>query len=220
MWIYPGLISYPHLTYWHLIYSRGRLRIWSIGLSQSICSDCRFKWSVILLRWTRPAGDLPHEEVHLDDEVPSNACNIIVMGIRRSLLNVGDKYVDTYLASIYCNGIQNKALGMSAWSSLIGSLINAIEAEPIIAKWESRAWSSDIYGNYWNNVWWMRWFKWSCERSIRHMCWINTVPLCNISSKWHELKYAVNRILKIRHEILGGLISLNYKYATYKSRTE
>jgi hypothetical protein len=139
---------------------------------------------------------------------------------RRSLLNVGDKYVDTYLAPLDCKWIQNKVLGMSALSSLIGSLINAIEAEPIIAKWKSRAWSSDIYGHYWNNVWWMRWFKWSCERSIPHMCWINTVPLCNLSGKWHELKYAVNRILKIRHEILGGLISLNYKYATYKSRTE
>ena len=117
---------------------------------------------------------------------------------RRSLLNVGDKYVDTYLASLDCKGIQNKVLGMSALSSLIGSLINAIEAEPIIAKWKSRAWSSDIYGHYWNNVWWMRWFKWSCERLIPHVCWINTVPLCNISGKWHELKYAVNRILKIR----------------------
>jgi hypothetical protein len=85
MWIYPGLISYPHLTYWHLIYSRGRLRIWSIGLSQSICSDCRFTWSVItLLWWTRPAGDLPHEEVHLDDEIPSNAHNIIVLGIQNN----------------------------------------------------------------------------------------------------------------------------------------
>jgi len=113
-----------------------------------------------------------------------------------------------------------KVLGMSALSSLIGSLINAIEAEPIIAKWKSRAWSSDIYGHYWNNVWWMRWFKWSCERPIPRMCWINTVPLCNISGKWHELNYAVNRILKIRHEILGGSISLNYKYATYKSHTE
>jgi hypothetical protein len=112
MWIYPGLISYPHLTYWHLIYSRGRLQIWSIGLSQSICSDYRFTWSVItLFRWTRPVGDLPHEDVHLDDEVPSNARNIIVLGIRnnesfvfgkwrRSLLNVGDKCVDTYIASI------------------------------------------------------------------------------------------------------------------------
>jgi hypothetical protein len=101
--MYPGLISYPHLTYWHLIYSRGRLGIWSIGLSQSICSHCRFTWSVItFLRWTRPGGDLPHEEVHLDDEVPSNARNIIVLGIRnnesfvfgkwrKSLLNVGDK---------------------------------------------------------------------------------------------------------------------------------
>jgi hypothetical protein len=81
MWIYPRLISYPHLTYWHVIYSRGRLRIWSIGLSQSICSDCRFAWSIItLLRWTRPASDLPHDEVHLDDEIPSNARNIIVLG--------------------------------------------------------------------------------------------------------------------------------------------
>jgi hypothetical protein len=146
MWIYPGLISYPHLTYWHLIYSRGCLRIWSISLSRSICYDCRFTWSVItLLRWTRPAGNLPHEEVHLDDEVPSNARNIIVLGVRnnesfvfgkwrRSLLNVGDKCVDIYLASLDCKWIQNKVLGTSAWSSLIGSLINAIEAEPIIAK--------------------------------------------------------------------------------------
>ena len=67
MWIYPGLISYPHLTYRYLIYSRGRLRIWSIGLSQSICSDCRFTWSVITLLWLiHPDGDLPHEEVHLE----------------------------------------------------------------------------------------------------------------------------------------------------------
>jgi hypothetical protein len=50
---------------------------------------------------------------------------------------VGDKCVDTYLASIDCKGIQNKVLGMSALSSLIGSLINAIEVEPIIAN-ESR----------------------------------------------------------------------------------
>jgi hypothetical protein len=181
MWIYPGLIAYPHLTYWHLIYSRGRLCIWSIGLSQSICSNCRFTWSVItLLRWTRPAGDLPHEEVHLDNEIPTNAHNIIVLGIRnnesfvfgkwrRSLLNVGDKCVDTYLTSIDCKGIQNKVLGMSALSSLIGSMINAIEVEPIITKWKSWAWSSDIYGHYWNNVWWMRWFKWSSKRPI---------PLC------------------------------------------
>jgi hypothetical protein len=195
MWIYPGLILYPHLTYWHLIYSRGRLWIWSIGLSQSICSDYRFTWSVItLLRWTRPDDDLPHEEVHLDDEIPSNARNIIVLGIRnndsfvfgkwqRSLLNVGDKCVDTYLASLDCKGIQNKVLGMSACNSLIGSLINAIEAEPIIAKWKSWAWSSDIYGHYWNNMWWMRWFKWSCKRPIPHVCWINNVPLCNISGK-------------------------------------
>jgi hypothetical protein len=194
MWIYPGLISYPHLTYWHLIYSRGRLRIWSISLSRSICYDCRFMWSVItLLRWTRPAGNLPHEEVHLD-EVPSNARNIIVLGIRNnesfvfgkwriSLLNVGDKCVDIYLASLDCKWIQNKVLCMSAWSSLIGSMIKAIEAEPIIAKWKSRAWSSDIYGHYWNNMWWMQLFKWSCKRPIPYVCWINTVPLCNISGK-------------------------------------
>jgi hypothetical protein len=48
-------------------------------------SDCRFTWSVItLLRLIHPAGDLPHEEVHLDDEVPSNARNIIVLGIRNN----------------------------------------------------------------------------------------------------------------------------------------
>jgi citrate lyase alpha subunit len=47
---------------------------------------------------------------------------------------MGDKCVDTYLASIDCKGIQNKVLAMSALSSLIGSLINAIETEPIIAK--------------------------------------------------------------------------------------
>jgi hypothetical protein len=199
--------------------------------SQSIYSNCRFMCSVItLLRWTRPARDLPHEEVHLNDEIPNNACNIIVLGIRnnesfisgkwrRSLLNVGDKYVDTYLASLDRKGIQNKVLGMSAWSYLIGSLINAIEAEPIITKWKSWAWSSNNYRYYWNNVWWLRWFKWFCERLIPHMCWITIVPLCNIYGKWHELKYPVNRIMQIHQEILGGLISLNYKYATYKSRT-
>jgi hypothetical protein len=231
MWIYPGLISYLHLTYWHLIYSRGCLRIRSTDLSQNICFDYRFTWSVIsLLRLIHPDDDLPHKDVHLGDEIPSDARNIIVLGIRnndffvfgkwwRSLLNVGDKCVDTYLAFLDCKWIQNKVLGMSAWSSLIGSWINAIETEPIIAKWKSWAWSSDIYGHYWNNVWWMRWLKWSCERSIPHMCWINTVPLCNISDKCQKLKYAVNRIMKIRHEILGWLISLNYKYEKYKSHT-
>jgi hypothetical protein len=102
---------------------------------------------ITLLRLIHPNGDLPHEEVHLDDEIPSNARNIIVLGIRnnesfvlgndedqRSLLNVGDKYVGTYLSPLDCKWIQNKVLGMSALSSLIGSLINAIEAEPIIAK--------------------------------------------------------------------------------------
>ena len=60
--------------------------------------------------------------------------NLSFWEMTRSLLNMGDKCVDTYLASIDCKGIQNKVLGMSALSSLIGSLINAIEAEPIIAK--------------------------------------------------------------------------------------
>jgi hypothetical protein len=32
------------------LFRRGRLRIWSIGLSQSICSDCIFMWSVICKR--------------------------------------------------------------------------------------------------------------------------------------------------------------------------
>jgi hypothetical protein len=41
--------------------------------------------------------------------------NLSFFGKRqRSLLNVGDKYVDTYLASIDCKGIQNIVLGMSA----------------------------------------------------------------------------------------------------------
>jgi hypothetical protein len=97
MRIYPGLISYPHLTYWYLIYSRGRLRICSISLSQSICSDCRFTWSVItLIQLIHPDSDLSHEEVHLDDEIPSNARNIIVLGIRNNesfvLGNNGDHY--------------------------------------------------------------------------------------------------------------------------------
>jgi hypothetical protein len=56
-------------------------------------------------------------------------------------------------------------------------------------KMKSRAWSSDIYGHYWNNVWWMRWFKWSCERPTPHMCWINTVLLCNISGKWRTMPH-------------------------------
>ena len=51
---------------------------------------------ITLLRLIHPAGDLPHEEVHLDDEVPSNACNIIVLGIRNNesfvLGNDGDRY--------------------------------------------------------------------------------------------------------------------------------
>jgi hypothetical protein len=37
---------------------------------------------ITLLRLIHPDGDLPHEEVHIDDEIPSNARNIIVLGIR------------------------------------------------------------------------------------------------------------------------------------------
>jgi hypothetical protein len=46
--------------------------------------------------WTKDEADLPHEEVHLDDEIPSNARNIIVLGIRNNkffvLENDGDHY--------------------------------------------------------------------------------------------------------------------------------
>ena len=37
---------------------------------------------ITLLRLIHPDGDLPHEEVHLHDEIPSNARNIIMLGIR------------------------------------------------------------------------------------------------------------------------------------------
>jgi hypothetical protein len=54
-------------------------------------------WSVITILWLiHPNGDLPNEEVHLDDEVPNNARNIIVLGIRNNesfvLGNDGDNY--------------------------------------------------------------------------------------------------------------------------------
>jgi hypothetical protein len=39
---------------------------------------------ITLLRLIHPDGDLPHAEVHLDDETPSNARNIIVLGIRNN----------------------------------------------------------------------------------------------------------------------------------------
>jgi hypothetical protein len=39
---------------------------------------------ITLLRLIHPDGDLSHEEVHLDDEIPSNARNIIVLGIRNN----------------------------------------------------------------------------------------------------------------------------------------
>jgi hypothetical protein len=51
---------------------------------------------ITLLRLIHPDGDLPHEEVHLDDKIPSNARNIIVLGIRNNesfvLGNDGDRY--------------------------------------------------------------------------------------------------------------------------------
>jgi hypothetical protein len=51
---------------------------------------------ITLLRLIYSDGDLPHEEVHLDDEVPSNALNINVLGIQNNesfiLGNNGDHY--------------------------------------------------------------------------------------------------------------------------------
>ena len=51
---------------------------------------------ITLLQLIHHAGDLPHEEVHLDDEIPSNARNIIVLGIWNNesfiLGNNGDHY--------------------------------------------------------------------------------------------------------------------------------
>jgi hypothetical protein len=179
MWIYPELISYPHLTYWHLIYSWGHVRIWSIDIcSQSICSHYRFTWSVItFLRWTHHVGDLPHEEVHLDDKISINVRKYHCVGNTeqwifhfgkwwRPWLNMGGKCVYSYLASLNCIWIQNKVWDISVLSSLIGSLISAIKVETKITKWKPRAWNSKIYGHYWNNVWWMWWFKWSYERLI------------------------------------------------------
>jgi hypothetical protein len=39
---------------------------------------------ITILQLIHPDGNLPHEEVHLDDEVPSNARNIIVLGIQNN----------------------------------------------------------------------------------------------------------------------------------------
>ena len=39
---------------------------------------------ITLLRLIHPDGDLPHEEVHLDDQIPRNARNIIVLGIQNN----------------------------------------------------------------------------------------------------------------------------------------
>jgi hypothetical protein len=51
---------------------------------------------ITLLRLINPDDDLPHEEVHLDDEVPINVHNIIMLGIRKNeslaLGNDGDHY--------------------------------------------------------------------------------------------------------------------------------
>ena len=51
---------------------------------------------IVFLRLIHPDGDLPHEEVHLDDEIPSNTRNINVLGIRNNesfvLGNDGDHY--------------------------------------------------------------------------------------------------------------------------------
>jgi hypothetical protein len=54
-------------------------------------------WSVItLLSLIHHEGDLSHKKVYLDDEVPSNAHNIIVLGIQNNesfiLVNDRDHY--------------------------------------------------------------------------------------------------------------------------------
>jgi hypothetical protein len=42
-------------------------------------------WSAItLLRLIHHVGDLSHKEVRPDDEIPSNPCNIIVLGIQNN----------------------------------------------------------------------------------------------------------------------------------------
>jgi hypothetical protein len=42
-------------------------------------------WSVITLhRLIHPDGDLPHKVVYVDDEIPSDARNIIVLGIQNN----------------------------------------------------------------------------------------------------------------------------------------
>jgi hypothetical protein len=51
---------------------------------------------ITLLRLIHPDGDLPHEEVHLDDEIPSNARNIIVLGIQNNESFVLGKDRDHY----------------------------------------------------------------------------------------------------------------------------
>jgi hypothetical protein len=51
---------------------------------------------ITFLRFIHPDGDLPHEEVHLDDEVPSNARNIIVLGIQNNESFVLGNYRDHY----------------------------------------------------------------------------------------------------------------------------
>jgi hypothetical protein len=51
---------------------------------------------ITLLRLFHPDGDLPHEEVHLDDKISINARNIIMLGIWDNesfvLGNNGDHY--------------------------------------------------------------------------------------------------------------------------------
>jgi hypothetical protein len=39
---------------------------------------------ITLLRLIHPDDDLPHEEVHLDDKIPSDVHNIIVLGIHNN----------------------------------------------------------------------------------------------------------------------------------------
>jgi hypothetical protein len=51
---------------------------------------------ITLLRLIHPDGDMPHKEVHLDDEVLSNACNIITLGVRNNESFVLENNIDRF----------------------------------------------------------------------------------------------------------------------------
>jgi hypothetical protein len=51
---------------------------------------------ITLLRLIHPDGDMPHKEVHLDDEVLSNVCNIITLGVRNNESFVLENNIDRF----------------------------------------------------------------------------------------------------------------------------